>query len=862
MEGFKCCVTNVFPQSRYSYEDLQSSLSLLAAEAPAWLARCSPSNKTTPPCILGEWIPRADGSFSPHQESRNAGIWFVVTNTSSSLLPSLHLLLSCGCMHRTSCIFIQYSTTSAYFAAHTMAGDAHMKYTLYQIASAQDLESCVQRHRQYTSGNADDIDDSGIHVRAVFYMYACIVRMLLLFSRVQYLVSRWSLEQLETPLLVRSIGLAVANYTPRWMRNCSPRDLSLTAAQLCHRYRSSLAIYYMVSSNESQDVPAATLQLFLSLASRCLFMCIDAVAGATCGAVLWMYKHEAIAMLHEVCDYIDLSILRAAFDWFRSNPYGIKLNAELATRIATLLLSLLEGIKCVYAYLSPIEMPMLLCISCMGCLGLTYQLLFFADIARLLCLPIAIIHQIFSALHKIQISCLYTLSLLFQGRKQNILRQRIDTCTASHQQLVTSTIIFAGIIFLLPTFAAYYLLFLTLQIGVVALLGCLWGASVAFKELPVFSLLCRVFKPNYFVTGFNYVVLSPILDKSNAAVPTSSSRGIARRLTPRRNFTTTVTQQQPQTRFDDCFLSDSSSDNSGGDSDRDDDLLGLGILSDDSCRKVSDKTAATGSSSEDNGANKAMSGGSVITFKKTLIYSEENKLMAAKAKMRRLAEEMQQHRNNTGNNIISSPSTVPSRLKTAGLSRKHHNSRATQSAPVSVNATNMVYVRLVPQYASLFSLFQCYSPYITYFLTRKFASRIFRGVFFGRPAMDLQLIRASIDITTSSSRYCHNIVSALDVWTSFQCSVTTAVNTNWHSVRNANEDRKLRYVSIALLLISDFLCVLICSVAAVVFIAVFLQHANAGWQSDILWQSVAQSNNETSHLLLPLHVRASLSKIV
>ena len=67
-------------------------------------------------------------------------------------------------------------------------------------------------------------------------------------------------------------------------------------------------------------------------------------------------------------------------------------------------------------------------------------------------------------LYSLQVYGLASLWRLFRGKKWNVLRQRVDSASFDIDQLFIGTLFFTILLFLLPTTALYYIVFVTVRI--------------------------------------------------------------------------------------------------------------------------------------------------------------------------------------------------------------------------------------------------------------------------------------------------------------------------------------------------------------------------------------------------------------
>lgn len=68
-------------------------------------------------------------------------------------------------------------------------------------------------------------------------------------------------------------------------------------------------------------------------------------------------------------------------------------------------------------------------------------------------------------LYNLQLRALSSLWRLFRGKKWNVLRRRVDSAVYDVDQLFLSTLLFTILLFLLPTTALFYAVFVMVSIG-------------------------------------------------------------------------------------------------------------------------------------------------------------------------------------------------------------------------------------------------------------------------------------------------------------------------------------------------------------------------------------------------------------
>ena len=113
----------------------------------------------------------------------------------------------------------------------------------------------------------------------------------------------------------------------------------------------------------------------------------------------------------------------------------------------------------VATYLSTILSGILL----LAPLGMTLSICALHDFLKFLNLCSICFFIVIGRVLSLQVSALKSLARLFMGKKWNILRERIDSYDYDNSQLLVGTIVFTILLFLLPTTAMYFLIFLLLR---------------------------------------------------------------------------------------------------------------------------------------------------------------------------------------------------------------------------------------------------------------------------------------------------------------------------------------------------------------------------------------------------------------
>ncbi|XP_049951238.1 phosphatidylinositol N-acetylglucosaminyltransferase subunit Q [Schistocerca serialis cubense] len=191
-------------------------------------------------------------------------------------------------------------------------------------------------------------------------------------------------------------------------------------------------------------------------------------------------------MLLDMAEVV-VTTLRDLLHWLMGVPAGLKLNYALNNMLGKFFLY----------HINLWWMFLVLCKPCLdlavhmltwlGCLGLTFQICLLADLLDLVSFHVYCIYVYAARLYSVQLSGLVALWRLFLGRKWNPLRERVDSCKYSNDQLFVGTLAFTILLFLLPTTLMYYVVFATLRLLVLIFRGVLAHFTWLLRAFPAYS---------------------------------------------------------------------------------------------------------------------------------------------------------------------------------------------------------------------------------------------------------------------------------------------------------------------------------------------------------------------------------------
>jgi phosphatidylinositol glycan class Q protein len=111
-------------------------------------------------------------------------------------------------------------------------------------------------------------------------------------------------------------------------------------------------------------------------------------------------------------------------------------------------------------------------------------------------------------LYALMLDVLSSLFRLFMGRKNNVLKKRIDTGEFGVDELLLGTLIFTGLIFLYPTIAMYYLCFVSIWLLIQCAQALLSVSLTIVNEFPIFLIWSYFARPGLFTDGIYFEIRS------------------------------------------------------------------------------------------------------------------------------------------------------------------------------------------------------------------------------------------------------------------------------------------------------------------------------------------------------------------
>lgn len=296
-----------------------------------------------------------------------------------------------------------------------------------------------------------------------------------------------------------------------WTWICNVRMFSLYPLRfLSSKLSTCVQISYRTEHMRmlSSPKPAAGHTQFMRKANILVSFLVDVALGVL--LMSWLYRDDHITMLANMlvpaADHVAKE-LDELLQWLMGVPAGLKMNRALDQVLGRFFLYHIHLWISYIHLMSPFIEGILWYGGLSACLGLTFALSLLSDMVALLTFHIYCFYVYGARLYCLKIYGLSSLWRLFRGKKWNVLRQRVDSCSYDVDQLFIGTLLFTILLFLLPTTALYYLVFTLLRLVVVLFQGVLHLSVDFINSFPLFAVGLRVCRPYRLAEGVKFRVL-------------------------------------------------------------------------------------------------------------------------------------------------------------------------------------------------------------------------------------------------------------------------------------------------------------------------------------------------------------------
>ena len=221
----------------------------------------------------------------------------------------------------------------------------------------------------------------------------------------------------------------------------------------------------------------------------------DVIMGIALGTYIIDNADGVAAAINHVLTEWMIFGLRSMIEWLTDWPAGLKLNNELTSFLADLVIWVIEYWSYCLDSIRPILPHLIMFVGFSGFAGATMPIAMFSDLLSLFTMHIYWFYVASARIYHWQLTIIISLFHLFRGKKHNVLRNRIDSCDYDLDQLLLGTILFTVLTFLLPTVLVFYLTFALSRMAIITLKAILDTLLACLNHFPLFALMLRVKDP-------------------------------------------------------------------------------------------------------------------------------------------------------------------------------------------------------------------------------------------------------------------------------------------------------------------------------------------------------------------------------
>uniref|UniRef100_A0A1A7Z1L2 Phosphatidylinositol glycan, class Q n=1 Tax=Iconisemion striatum TaxID=60296 RepID=A0A1A7Z1L2_9TELE len=330
--------------------------------------------------------------------------------------------------------------------------------------------------------------------------------------------THWQSEGREASIIVELLKQAsvplcifVSWLLSVWMWICNFRIFSAFPL----RFLSSILSTFVQLSHRTEHMRALSSPKsaeghvqFMRKANILVSVLVDVALGVF--LMSWLYRDDHISMLANAlvpaADHVAQQ-LEELLQWLMGAPAGLKMNRALDQVLGRFFLYHIHLWISYIHLMAPFIEGILWYGGLSACLGLTFALSLLSDMVALFTFHIYCFYVYGARLYCLKIYGLSSLWRLFRGKKWNVLRQRVDSCSYDLDQLFIGTLLFTILLFLLPTTALYYLVFTLLRLVVVLFQGILHLSVDFINSFPLFAAGLRVCRSYRLAEGVKFRVL-------------------------------------------------------------------------------------------------------------------------------------------------------------------------------------------------------------------------------------------------------------------------------------------------------------------------------------------------------------------
>lgn len=268
-------------------------------------------------------------------------------------------------------------------------------------------------------------------------------------------------------------------------------ELSATLSQLTFRWRQIWSWSDLYRQSRSEPDPTVRRRLELKLYTSISIVFVDILCGIFAGLILLYYPHTIFKPIQSAYLYLNKHVLQSVVSWLMDSPAGLQMNRNLVVFLGTISLTLVSYWDAVILFFITSEhinmnARVAIILAFFSSTGISVLLSALIDFSSIAFFHIFCVYAGLTRLWNLTGRIIYTFTLLFRGRKYNILKVRVDGHEFDIEQLILGTVLLSLVLFMLPTVMVCYLSFLFLWLGVLVVQLLLRAGVSVFSFFPVY----------------------------------------------------------------------------------------------------------------------------------------------------------------------------------------------------------------------------------------------------------------------------------------------------------------------------------------------------------------------------------------
>jgi len=237
---------------------------------------------------------------------------------------------------------------------------------------------------------------------------------------------------------------------------------------------------------------------------------VDWCLGIIGAFLLGLYREDVDYCAYEYLGYAFRSeSIEVVIKWILSHhaPLGFKLNSQLDSLFGSMFLLVSHWWYLITSYIAPYAQWLLVVAGGIAVLGggLSIVVAAACDTVAFVSLHVRLLLAQFSVVYRLQLGGIVALLKLVVGKKQNVLRKRIDTLETDTAQFYLGSTLLIALVFLFQTTFAYYVLVCSLWFIVWLIYTVCWWVVMILRSFPFYSAVLLMKDRKYFPSRIHVV---------------------------------------------------------------------------------------------------------------------------------------------------------------------------------------------------------------------------------------------------------------------------------------------------------------------------------------------------------------------